>query len=346
MIQQREQLPLSLVTEQRNSVLLHGHHALLTNSNDYKSYLLDEEAYSKEITLLLQYLSEATSASEQAKFLAILIELDVADPTRIGEPLINSLIHDLQIKANGEFKFLPGDKNLAAALLQILDIDDHPIAELIRTLCVEHGKAGLVTPFDYRGLAAMFRGDWTSTTVQEWIDFFSGCSLSELRAGVDIGLSFSSTRAQRLSDQKEIFIRNMLKGKIASLLDIGGSIGVNSKHLMELLGIESACVTDYRTEEQLKRCFYGGFEKQVGVSYVLGEAGDITKGTPNNELYDLVTINNVLVHIREKELAILNILPRVADGGYLLLAGGYNGNYPKRGFWLFMKENGQLIDCC
>lgn len=247
--------------------------------------------------------------------------------------------HDLQTKAEGSFEFKPGDKNLAVALLQILETDGLPSADLIRTLCSEQTQAGIATPFDYRRLTTKFKIDWTVATVEDWVDFFTTHDPEELRESVEVGLSFSSTKAQRYTDEEEVWIKEVLQGKCANLLDVGGSIGVSSKHLMELLAIDSACVTDYRTEEQLEACFYGGFEKQEGISYVLGEAGDITKNSPNSEQYDLVTVNNVLVHIRDKEKALQNILPRVAEGGYLLLTGGYNTNPSRKGFWLFKKEN-------
>lgn len=335
-----EQLKFPLhVSEQRKKVHQQGHILLLSNARDYKNYLLSDDAYTKEIEGLLNDLSEVADTDDQARILALLVELDVADPSRIGEPLIDTLKYDLKTKAEGSFEFKPGDKNLAIALLQVLETEDHPASELIETLCREQSEAGIATPFDYRRLTTKFDIDWTTATIEDWLNFFETHSPEELRASVEVGLSFSSTKAQRYSDENEGWLSKLLNGKCANLLDVGGSIGVSSKHLMELLAIDSACVTDYRTEEQLKACFYGEFEKQEGISYVLGEAGDITKNTPNTEQFDLVTVNNVLVHIRDKERALQNILPRVSEGGYLLLTGGYNTNPSRKGFWLFKKEN-------
>lgn len=75
-------------------------------------------------------------------------------------------------------------------------------------------------------------------------------------------------------------------------------------HTANLLSIPltMVTVTDYRTSQELQQCFYGGFTQQEGVEYILGEQGDITKHSPNNKTYDLVTANNVLVHIINKKV--------------------------------------------
>jgi len=334
------------IAEQRDKVMTLGHVQLLTNSKDYKAHLMDLNVYVNEINNLVHELSSATEANNIARIMALLIELDVNDPSRIGEPLIETLLHDLRTKAEGTFEFKKGDKNLATALLQILKLNDHSTTQLIRDLCNEQSDAGIATPFDYRRLTTSFDKEWESATVDDWLDFFNNNSAEELREGVEVGLSFSSTKPQRYSDEKETWLASLLRGKCNNLLDIGGSIGVSSRHLMELLDINTACVTDCRTEEQLEACFYGGFEKQKDIVYVLGKAGDITKQTPDNEKYDLVTVNNVLVHIKDKEEAIKHIIPCINEGGQVLITGGDNTNPPRNGFWLFKKENGSfsLID--
>ncbi|MFZ1720921.1 MAG: class I SAM-dependent methyltransferase [Microgenomates group bacterium] len=326
------------VSEQRDKVLLQGHGLLLSNAKDYKNYLLDNNVYIKEIADILNKLSETTNVADQSRLLALIVELDVADPSRIGESLIDTLKYDLKTKAEGSFEFKPGDKNLAIALLKLLETEDHPVAELINDLCREQSEAGIATPFDYRRLTAKFDIDWVAATVEEWVDFFTTHTPEELRESVEVGLSFSSTKAQRYSDEDETWLAVQLKGKCANLLDVGGSIGVSSKHLMDLLAIDNACVTDYRTEEQLEACFYGGFEKQEGISYVLGDEGDITRNSPNTEEYDLVTVNNVLVHIRDKEKALQNILPRVAEGGHLLLTADIIPILPEKVFGCLRKK--------
>lgn len=76
------------VSEQINKVHQYGHSLLLTNEKDYKSYLMDEGAYSNEIGELLQSLTEMMDTQDQSRILALLIELDVADPSRIGNLLL------------------------------------------------------------------------------------------------------------------------------------------------------------------------------------------------------------------------------------------------------------------
>ncbi len=318
-------------------VLEKGHTYLLENSSSFKLDLIKKSFRDTFEKQLIRKLEIENNLNSQSRLLAILEEINVSDPTRIGEPLIATLIHDLKTKAYDDFEFVKGDKNLSLCLLNLI-VNDDRISSFIKKLCVDQQKSGIATPFDYRRLTLGFKGRFETATVEEWSTYFSRRSLEQLESYLEIGKSFSSTKPQRYDDKEEEFLVRNIKG-IQKLLDIGGSIGVNALHLKELLGIKEVIVTDSRSKKDLKKSFYGKFIPDQTIKYILGNQGNIVYKTPSADMFDLITVNNVLVHIREKEIAIANILPRLNQGGYLIISGGYNANSPSDNFKLFQKSD-------
>lgn len=334
----------ALIDQEKKRILEVGHELLRTNATELKQWLMDERNYDMFISDIEKKLESATTIEQQSRYLALILELNVQDVTRIGEPLIVSLQHDLQIKANGVFEFIPGDRNVARALLSLLS-SDKSIQDVLTVLCENQSDRGVATPFDYRRLTILFKNEFSKTTEEEWkhyfINLFQNASIEDLLGMVEVGRSFASTKQNRYTEEQEELIKGSVNNP-KNLLDIGGSIGVSAEYLMRVLNISEGTVTDSRSEEELRRVFYGSFEKKSGLVYVLGEAGDITKKTPDNNQYDVVTVNNVLVHVLAKEIALQNILPRIRDGGLLVMLDGFSGNLPRKVFTAIRVSGGRI----
>lgn len=325
------------IAHETEKVLHEGHKVLLDNTIIFKEFLMNPNSYKMFNQQLLEGLETSSDVSEQVRLLAVLEELNVRDTTRIGEPLIDTLKHDLQTKAEGKFEFKKGDRNLALAMLELLE-EDGQIAGLISRLCEEQVESGMATPFDYRRLTLGYDGSFETATPEQWLRYFHHHTSTELSKYVEVGRSFASTRPQRYEEEEYDYLSEKLRGKVGKLLDIGGSTGVSANHLMSHLEIPEAMVSDARTEEELQASFYGKFKRQSNIKYVLGREGNITRTTPTDETFDLVTVNNVLVHIRDKETALSNILPRVNEGGHLIVSGGYNTNPPRSSLKIFKSD--------
>lgn len=322
--------------------LLEHDHLVLRENTLVKEALTDEKLYSEKILEITQQLGTSVAQSDQARLLALLIELDVRDTTRIGESLFDTLRYDLETKAQGDFEFVKGERNLAMALLQLIN-ESPDFLNFISQTCDEQEGLGLATPFDYRRLTLQNRKELEEMEVDDWVAYFHGLKNHDMRGLLEIGRSFASTKEKRYSDEEEGIIQSRVGDQSQSLLDIGGSIGVSATYLAKLLSIPEVTVTDYRSREELERCFYGSFQPQEDIKYILGEQGDIVLHTPDSKQYDLVTVNNVLVHIRNKEAAVNNILSRLGDDGYLVISGGYNTNPPRKGFWFFQIDKEGLV---
>jgi len=337
---QVEKQPVAQLQEERGSVMTNGHGVLRENANLLKSALMKQNTFNEFIVGIEQRLVKASLIDEQARLLAILFEVNVQDTTRIGESLVETLRHDLETKASGEFEFIAGDKNLATALLNLLN-EDGEVTNLIEELCAAQTQAGVATPFDYRRLTLGFDGAFDEAEVADWIEYFQETPVESLKGFVEIGRSFASTRPARYSKEQEEILGECLSAR-RNLLDIGGSIGVSARHMMDRFRIPRATVTDIRTEGELQDAFYGELKKDSQIDYILGEQGDIVTRSPDEKEYDLVTANNVLVHVIEKEKALNNIIPRVADGGLLVVSDGYNANPPRISFWIFQRRGGRI----
>ena len=332
--------PSGRTKKEKSLMLKSGHRVLRENTTVFKNALMSQSIFNSFIVEITHRLPKSLSPTNQARLLATLFEVNVRDTTRIGEPLFETLKYDLRSKASGEFEFIPGDKSLAQALLQLIN-QEGGVTKLLQDLCEAQTRAGIATPFDYRRLTVGFTGEFAKARVQNWIDYFQNVSPNELRNHIEIGRSFASTKAQRYSSKEEELLCRCLK-RPRNLLDIGGSTGINAQHIMNQFDICTATVTDIRTEEELKETFYGRFEKSPQIKYILGDRGDIVRSTPDNEKYDLVTVNNVLIHIVDKEAALNNILPRLDSNGILVIKDGYNANPPRIGFWIFQVLDGRI----
>ncbi len=333
-----------VVVSETRQVLQNGHKALLENAVNFKQDLMKPNSYELFKERLLTDLQSCADIAERARLLAILEEINVRDTSRIGESLIETLQYDLQTKAQGEFEFKKGDRNLAQAMLQLIG-EGGNTAELISTLCEEQRQGGIATPFDYRRLTLGYEGSFETATPEQWLQYFRSNSIEQLRKHVEIGRSFASTKPQRYEEEEYAYLADRLRGKVRTLLDIGGSTGISAEYLMRFLKIPHTVVTDMRTEEELQASFYGNFKRNPNILYILGREGNITQATPTDETFDLVTVNNVLVHIRDKEVALSNILPRINPGGRLIISGGYNTNPPRIGLKVFKAEaNGLSLE--
>jgi 2-polyprenyl-3-methyl-5-hydroxy-6-metoxy-1,4-benzoquinol methylase len=323
--------------------LLKNDYTRIRKSQIFKEYLLDSQNYNTFITEVVGLLENSTSLHEISRYLSILLEVDVRDVIRIGESTLDSLIFDLKTKATGEFEFVEGDRNLAIALLSI--IEDTKYRGIIQQLLEHQIQYGIATPFDYRRLLSDSKWELKKLSVTEIISFlkklFENNKLEYLLQLVEVGFTFGSTKIKRYTDEEEKFLEKYILNA-PNILDIGGSTGISTNYLMQRFNIPIGTVSDVRTERNFETLKYSKFSKYPNIDYVLGEKGNIVKCRPNHRKYKVITVNNVLVHVVDIEKAIINIINSLDEDAILIIQDGYNSNPPRKEFRVLKWKKGEI----